>query len=278
MEGIMASCPSGFVLSPTYPLACVVECPSNRGFETRAVNGEPFCVYQNRPEIKLLLKQATGLSLQLSDTVPTYEELRTMNAPQFPSFQAAKEDFEKNMPLVLAQIDKESQLADAFRQLQQAENVRDQSPQAYQDARNRYYTLANGETWVEEEKQRIGNVEANPKVNHFAFIQNDLKTRLNQQRQTIDVVTGVKDKVLSMRDEFAYTTNAFSKQISDLRNQIQIEKKKSLIEKVEVFSYVDLFLNILITILFLGFFVIVIRKVMPKSPTPQQAYRPTKPL
>lgn len=274
----MGNCPSGFVVSPTSILGCVVQCPAERGFDTRAINGEPYCVYRSNPEVKLLLKQAMGLQLARGERVPTLEEMRSMNSPQLPSYLAAKEDYDKNLPLVIAQIDKQTQLTDAFRELQQAENVRDQSPQAYQDARNRYYTLANGETWVEQEKQRIASVEANPKVNQFTAIQNDLKSRLNQQKQTIDVVTGVKDKVLSMRDEFAYTTNAFSKQISDLRNQIQIEKKKSLIEKAEVFSYVDLFLNILITILLFGFFIIVIRKVISKSDTPQQAYRPSKPL
>ena len=269
----MGNCPSGFQLSPAGQFSCVVGCPETQGFDLRNVNGEPYCVYRDHPEVKLLLKSVQAIPGRPEDPVPTMDQLRQSNPGLYNLYKSAKDDYEKNMPLVTSQIAKEQQVKDAFNALQRAENVRDQSPQAYQDARNRYYTLTKGDGWVNEESQRIANAEVIPKINQYTQVRTDLTTRLNQQQQTIDVVNSVKDKVLSMRDDFAYTTNTFAKQISDLKNQINIEKKKTEIQKVEVFSWVDMFLNILITILVLGLLIVLIRKMMSKKQA-SPAYTP----
>jgi hypothetical protein len=58
-------------------------------------------------------------------------------------------------------------LTDAFRDLQKAENVRDKSPEAYQVARTAYYTLLKGDTWLNEEKQRIAGAEVAPEVQKY---------------------------------------------------------------------------------------------------------------
>jgi thiol:disulfide interchange protein len=260
-------CPTGFQTSPATPFTCVVQCPTAQGFDTRNVNGEAFCVYRDRPSSRLLLKQAPATQMKDGQPYPTLERLQTENPALYQQYKTIKEDYDKNMPLIVAQIDKNTRLDDAFKALQTAENVRDQSPQAYQDARIRYYTLLRGENWVNEESQRISAAEANPKVNQYRQVQNDLKTRLNQQQQTIDVVNSVKDKVLSMKDDFTYTTNTFSKQIAELKNQIEIEKKKTVAEKVEMQSWIDLLLNILITILVFGLLITIVRKTMNKQPT-----------
>lgn len=268
VEVIMGnSCPSGFQTSPVSPLSCVVQCPDTQGFDTRNINGEPYCVYRDRPASRLLLKQAPSVQLKEGQPLPTLERLQTENPTLYQQYKTIKDDYDKNMPIVVGQIDKNTRLDDAYRALQTAENVRDQSPQAYQDARIRYYTLLRGDGWVNEESQRIAAAEANPKVDQYRQIQTDLKTRLNQQQQTIDVVNSVKDKVLSMKDDFAHTTNTFSKQIAELKNQIELEKKKTVVEKAEMFSWVDLFLNILITILVFGLLITIVRKTMSKPPT-----------
>lgn len=264
----MGNCPSGFQISPAGQFSCVVGCPETQGFDLRNINGEPYCVYRDRPTVKLLLKSVQAIPGKPDEPLPTMEWIRERNPSMYNAYKSAQDDYEKNMPLVLSQIEKEQRVKDAFNALQTAENVRDQSPQAYQDARNRYYTLVKGDTWVNEESQRIANAEVNPKINQYVQVRSDLTSRLNQQQQTIDVVNSVKDKVLSMRDDFAYTTNTFSKQISDLKNQINIEKKKTEIQKVEVFSWVDMFLNILITVLVLGLLIVLVRKMMKKQSPP----------
>jgi hypothetical protein len=269
----MGNCPSGFQTNPAGQFSCVVGCPDIQGFDLRNINGEPYCVYRDRPTVKLLLKSVQAIPGRPEDPVPTLEWLRERNPSMYNEYISARDDYDKKMPLILSQVERDQQVRDAFNALQTAENVRDQSPQAYQDARNRYYKLVKGDGWVNEESQRIANAEVNPRVNQYVQVKSDLTNRLNQQQQTIEVVNSVKDKVLSMLDDFAYTTNTFAKQISELKNQINIEKKKTEIQKVEVFSWIDSFLNIIITILVLGLLYVVIRKVVMK-PTPP-AYRPT---
>jgi len=267
-------CPNGFQNSPASPVMCTVECPSTQGFDSRNVNGEPLCVYRDRPEVRLLLKQAPALQIKQGDPIPTLQQLQTSNPSIYAKFKEIKDDFDTKFPLVTAQVTRDLQIADAFRAMQAAENVRDQSPQAYQDARNRYYTLVRGQDWIGEESQRIANAEVLPKLGQYSQIKTDLTTRLNQQQQTIDVVNSVKDKVLSMRDDFAYTTNTFAKQISDLKNQINIERKRAEVQKVEMFSWVDMFLNILITVLTLGLLVLIIRKFISKYKTQTYTFKP----
>jgi hypothetical protein len=255
-----------------------MECPSVRGFETRNLTEGVSCVYKDRPSFKLLLKTAPTISIFNNQARPTLETLKAGSNPSYQEFADAKDDYDKNMPILLSQIDRDTQLTDAFRQLQTAENARDQSPQGYQEARVRYYTLLKGDSWINEESQRVAAAEAVPKVTQYTQIKDDLSRRLNQQKQTIDVVNAVKDKVLSMKDDFAYTTNTFSKQISELKNQINIEKKKSEQQKVEVFSWLDMVLNVVITILVLGLLVAVIRKLIPRTPPKPtvSVYTPTK--
>ena len=96
----------------------------------------------------------------------------------------------------MGQLDKETLLKDAFSALQEAENIRDKSPQAYQDARIRYYTLLKGDDWVEEEKKRVLVSEVGPKVSSYMTSYYDMLRRTNQQRRTMDAVKAVKDKML----------------------------------------------------------------------------------
>jgi hypothetical protein len=268
-------CPAGFRISPVNPNMCVVECPSRDGFENRNLNGEPYCVYRDRDKFKVLLREAPAFQVGEGMPVPEFNNV-WKRSTRFWDFQTIKDDYDTKVAVVKGEIDREigrtAMLKDAFNALQTAENVRDQSPQAYQDARIRYYTLLRGENWVNEESQRIAAAEANPKVNQFRQVETDLKTRLNQQQQTIDVVNSVKDKVLTMRDDFAHTTNVFSKQLSELKNQIQIEKKKSAEEKIQVFSWVDAILNVLITILVLGLLIVIVRKTISSKSGSTPAY------
>jgi len=262
----MGVCPSGFVKSPTTLYSCVLNCPQTQGFYLRNLNNEAYCVYADNPEVKLLLKHASAFDG--SKRVPSMDEIRTNFPAIYNQYKAAQDDFDKNFPIVKSQIEKAQQLKDAFKALQTAENVRDQSPQGYQDARMRYYTLLRGDGWVEEEKTRIANAEANPKINEYRQMRQDLNYRLNQQQETIEITTAVKDKVLSMKDDFAYTTNAFSKQIADLKNQINIERKRSETQKVETFSWIDYALNILLTIFIIAFLIAVIGRYRKTPATP----------
>ena len=79
-----------------------------------------------------------------------------------------------------ANIDKSTKLSTAFNKLQEAENARDTAPDAYQTARVAYYTLLKGDTWLNEEKNRVANAEAQPVINDLLSNYQNLQYNLNQ--------------------------------------------------------------------------------------------------
>jgi hypothetical protein len=76
----------------------------------------------------------------------------------------------------------------------------------------------------------------------------DMKRRMNQQQRTVDVVNGVKDKLLTVQDELATSVNAFSRQISGLKNMINVERRKQAETQTKSYEWIGLLLNVILTI------------------------------
>lgn len=259
----MGNCPSGFQVNPAQGTTCVVQCPEEQGFETAIVEGMPACRYRTDKSVFVKLTTVQGVPAGNGNETITMEQLAERNPQLFNQYRQAQENFDREFPVAMSKVDKQRQIDDAFRNLQAAENVRDQSPQAYQDARLRYYTLVNGDAWVNEEKARITNAEVVPKITQYMTSYQDMNTRIAQQQQTLDVVNNVTDKVLSMKDEFAYATNTFAKQIDELKNQINIERKG---RQKDNQSWMDLLLNILIVVSGIIAIVVLARKMLVGKP------------
>jgi hypothetical protein len=151
----------------------------------------------------------------------------------------------------LKKIDKDKQVADAFKALQDAEDTRDEAPEAYQAARVAYYTLTKGPEWVEGETERVSKVEADPEIQRYMTNFNDIMDRKTAQQRTQDVMRSVNDGVLSLKDDVQYTTKTFQDQISNLKNQINIERRgreKAEGEEGPFTNWVDMLLNLLIIV------------------------------
>lgn len=255
-------CPQGFQLNPIGPFTCVVECPKEKGFTFQPLNGVPACVYKSDASYFVNVKPIPAIQVKEGESVPTVDQLQTTNPAAYEKFKEAQNSFNVDFPPVYAKIEKQLELSNAFKELQDAENVRDKSPEAYQSARVRYYTLLKGEGWAAEEKERIAKSEVIPAVNKYSDEYQDLTTRINQQQKTVDLVTSVKDKVLSIRDEFRYSVNTFGKQIDELKNQINIEKRKQKQEEVTSPStWFDIFLNVLLILVSLFVIFVIYRKM-----------------
>lgn len=274
------NCFPGFQNSPLDSGRCIPDCPTQQGFELQVKNGVPACVYKTKPDVYFTLKSGTAFNAGMIQELRTLDELERVYgkadwaSAMLNDYRTAKEAYTNDSAIALAQVDKEKQVSDAFAALQTAENARDSAPQAYQEARVRYYTLLNGEEWLTEERDRILKAEAKPKADTYLASYTDLTTRRQQQQQTMDVMNAVKDKVLSMKDDFQMTTNVFSKQIADLKNQIQLESKAKATTTSTLMGWMDSLLNIvLILILVVAAFVIG-RSLLTKpsstytSPTP----------
>lgn len=244
------------MVSPVGFGACVVPCPAQKNYELRVGDkGILSCVYTGDTSISIPVLPVPAV--QKNGPPFSYKEL-----PNASAYQAEIDRFAAAFAVADANVNKAVKIKTAYDKLQLAENARDQSPDAYQQARIGYYTLVKGDKWIEEEKQRIANVEAQPIVNSFIAKRNDLDNQIGQQQSTIDVVNGVKDKVLSVEDDLQYSVSAFQKQIGNIRNQIQMDKKKQVVTAQQAGSWVNSLLNWLIALTTLIAIVFIVRYII----------------
>lgn len=267
MGNIQFQCP--VELDHHGPFACVAKCPSDKGYEVRNVNGTLQCLYKSAPENYVTLKSLPPLSRPSQPGTPvppaSVDSLKESNPQLYGTYATELDRFNKEFAVVDANVGKQQKIQDAFKALQNAENARDVSPQAYEDARIRYYTLTKGDTWLQEERERVAKAEVNPVVNQYASQYVDMQSRDTQQRRTIDVVDGVKDKLLSVQDELQTSVNAFSRQINGLKNMINIERRKAMQEKTNTYAWIGTLLNILLVIALIVAIVSIVRTIMNRS-------------
>jgi hypothetical protein len=236
----MASCPTSFQPHPVLANTCVARC--NDEFEVRIVQGVPRCVYKSNPAVSY---QLNPLTFPVSASAAAAELSRVTG-------QASIE---------LERVGRETRIRDAFIELQNAENARNEAPEAYQLARTRYYTLTNGDSWLAEERTRVSNSEVLPEVSRYTTRFIDLTTRAEQHQQTYDVVQSVKDNVLSLKDEVEYSVGTLGKQIADLKDQINVKRRERKQPMVDVPSWVDILFNSFLIIILVVALFLVYRKV-----------------
>jgi hypothetical protein len=256
----MGNCPSEFTVAPN-GFSCVLQCPTTKNYQMVANGQNLSCMYNGDPSISVPLRAVP--MYQTPKEIVSYNDL-----PNKQAFVNEVTRFENALAVANAKIDAQVKLQTAFKTLQDAEAVRDQAPDAYQQARIGYYTLLKGDTWLNDEKQRVAATEAQPIVNDYINKYTTLTSQDQQQKSTINLVNGVKDKVLSVQDELQYSVDAFSRQIGDIRNQINIERHKKAEQLVNSLYWVDVFLNILLVLGTLVAIYYVFRAVMKSRVQP----------
>lgn len=245
MGNKVVKCPTGFESSG--PLMCAIPCPTEKGFTYQVQNGEPSCAY-NGGEPRVPLKRLMGIMVEpTASSSATLADVRRIDPNLHSAYVAEQQRFNSEIAIAYEKIGLNSKVRDAFQALQDAENVRDQAPEAYQAARIRYYKLTKGDKWVDQERERIAKSEVDPAIQKYVNTQTTLETQAQQQARTMDIVNGVKDKVLSMRDELKYSVGAFSKQMEQVKNQIQLERRK---EKEDTYGWIGTLLNVLLFVAF----------------------------
>jgi hypothetical protein len=262
----MGNCPSGFT---PVGLQCVVTCSSEDSLTNRLVNGEPRCTYTADDTKYFVLKQAPSFMLQAGDPEPTMEWVRTNRAGQYPALKEAEDDYTAKRSVLMTTISRDRLIADAFRQLQAAENTRAANPQGYQAARNRYYTLTQGESWAATERQRVLNAEVLPEITPYLQSINFLAERQTQQAGTKTAVDAVKSRLISLKDDFRTTTTTLMKQVTELQNQIELQKRRTIVQQAQTNDWV---VNTLIVILSLVVIYILYRRIVgPSKPAPTKS-------
>jgi hypothetical protein len=269
----MGNCPSGFT---PLGLQCVVTCASEDSLTNRFVNNEPRCAYTADETKFFVLKPAPSFQLDATDPPPTMEWVRTNRAAQYPALKEALDDYTTKRSALMATISQDRLVTDAFRQLQAAENARAQNPQAYQAARNRYYTLTQGDTWTAAERKRVLDAEVLPEITPYFQSINFMAERQAQQAGTKTAVTAVKSKLISLKDDFQMTTSTLMKQVTELRNQIELQKRRAIQQQAKTSEW---FVNMILIVLSLVVIYILYRRITrpaaPASKTPAYTSRGT---
>lgn len=257
------ACPVGFVSSTTGQ--CVASCPSGDGLENRLVGGEPRCVYRQDTTKYFALKASPIVPLtSATDAAPTVSWLQTNRPALYSSYKEAQDDFTTKKALLVSQIATSTLVSDAFRELQAAENARGANPQGYQAARNRYYTLTQGDTWASSERERILNAEVLPEITPYLQSINFIAERQTQQTGTKTAVNAVKSKLISLKDDFQTTTATLSKQVTELRNQIELQKRRAMEQQAQTS---DWFINVILIALSLVVIYILYRRITRPAPS-----------
>jgi hypothetical protein len=163
-------------------------------------------------------------------------------------YQNEVDRFASAIAIADEKISRNDKLNTAFRSMQDAENARDTAPDAYQTARVAYYTLLKGDTWVEEEKNRVANAEAQPVINNFLDKYKSLQYTRSRQQAVIDSMNNVKQSVLGVKDDLDFSVSNFQKHLEDIKNQINKDKRDQDIQLAKATSWIEVLLNWLIVL------------------------------
>lgn len=253
-------CPTPFV--STDALSCVMPCPASKQFVRTGSGGSFTCSYTPDPS-KVSVPLVTVGAVVFNGS--TLEDLRATNPVKYAEFSSEKDRFEQAMATAYEGIGRRQQITDAFNALQSAENVRDQSPSAYQVARTAYYTLIKGPEWIDEERSRVAGSEVSPEVQKYRDAVSAVNVRTQEQQKTIDVINGIKDKVLSLKDDFKYSVNTFSDQLEKVKIQLNMENRSREKERDNTWVWIDIGLNVLLVAVLLYAVYIFVRRYFLSS-------------
>ena len=233
-------CPRPFASTDAF--ACVMQCPLDKKFIRKGSGTSYACVYT--PDETFKVDLVTVGAVQFIGT--TLEELKEKHPDKYTEFTAEQDRFEREIAVVYGNIDEAKKIEDAFRDLQKAENTRDQSPEAYQVARTAYYTLLKGDRWIDTERKRIAKAVVEPEVVRYSNTLASIRNQRKQQEKTIDIVRGVKDKVLSVKDDFKYSVDILYDQLEKLKIQINMKNRSRVKPEDSTLSWIDILVNVLL--------------------------------
>lgn len=262
---VLPKCPTPF--ESVNALTCVMPCPSEKGYERRSTPQGLRCVYKPDPTYSV---QLNTLSSVVFDGT-TLNDLQTKNVQAYGTFLKERDRFVGELAILDGQISRTKKIQDAFRRLQDAENVRDRAPDAYQRARSAYYTLLKGEKWIEEEKERLLKAEVEPLAKRFREQRDSTLRQFETQRRTIDVVNGLKDRVLSLKDAMKYSADTFKDQLEKVQSAINMERRgREEVTVVRAWDWVDTLLNIaiVVSLLYVGW--MIVKKIWFRRPVVTQ--------
>ena len=211
-------CPAETTQGAT-PATCVMSCPN--GFELRTVDGAQRCVNKNDPNITIHLVPQTAVPrssgddsvFRINDLDPTSDAgLR---------YRAEATRFKAAVVAARGNVNREKEIAAAALALQNA------APgDATTLAKAAYMQLTGDPDSVTRQLDEAAESDAQKMTGRFRSEYQFLRNQATQQQTTLDLVNSVKDKLFSIKDDMLYSVGVFDKQVKDIRNQINLNRRQ----------------------------------------------------
>lgn len=183
-------------------------------------------------------------------------------------------------------MDREAEIAKAFKYFQDAARNRDAQPEIFEGARIRYYTLKNGDAWLEQEKKRLQTEKLQPILQEYKSQYDSLEGEAEVQRGYTDSIANIRDKQSALKSgisgNLAFLQNLIQDKQTKLSNYNRYvelttpgyseyveEVKSSPLPIVSYFAGFPSSFNIILDV-FIGFLILfalllILRKVRPAS-------------
>jgi len=212
MGNAQFKCPSDTV-NGISPLSCVMPCPES--YELRTADGAQRCVSTIDPSASIHLMPLAAVQRKADDTAPfRIDALKGVDDDAYTRYNVERTRFNKERAKADLRVDHQAQIDAAARDVLAAGGNDETANAKYSaltkdpDALNVMY-----QTQIEKDKNRF--------IGDYQFLTN----QVYQQQQTLDLINNLKDSVFSVKDDMEYSVGTFNKQIGDIRNQININRR-----------------------------------------------------
>ena len=182
----------------------------------------------------------------------------------------------------------EEEVAKAFKYFQDAARNKDTQPDIFEGARIRYYTLKNGDGWLQQEKQRIQTEKMKPILEEYRRQYESLENEAQVQKGYTDSIAVIRDKQSSLKSgmmgNLKFLQNLLEEKQKDLSNYNRyvemttpgyVEYKEQVKQVSPLISYFagfpssfNIILDVFIGFLVLFALILILRKVRPSLTTP----------
>lgn len=256
-------CPSPFMIHAG--TACIYNCMEEPGYRTQQ-GAQPRCVRTDDSSKGFDLIPVSQVARLRFGNIqgPILHLSALVTSPSGAPFVQERTRVRAEIAIVNGTVARADQLRSAFQRLQDAENARDQAPDAYQKARVDYYTLLNGPSWVTGETQRVARSEVDPVVQRYRNEYVSLTNQMTNQAKAYDTMVGIKDKVFRVKDDLTYSADLLVGQVDKVRAQIALERRAREAGELDPawLVWTDFALNIAIVVSLLGAIYLIVRKLM----------------
>jgi len=156
-------------------------------------------------------------------------------------------------PMCDLNCQKQKDLALLKSALDTATENQDQDPAGYEKARIAYYTLLNGQGWLNTEKQRIATEDVQPVLNNYNTQYNALKGEKKSQ----SVFTNLSNALTAQQGADTADNAFLKKELSSERDKADVMNRMNDLatgtpENPQSGSYIPLIIDIIISILLIG--------------------------